>query len=84
VFKEEPFANCWKQKMLIDVKKKRNEQTEQAELLMGVHAWPTDTNSHGELRSLGKAETAETETARYPRVQKIQHESPISHTKLCF
>jgi hypothetical protein len=28
---------CWKQKMLIDVKKKRNEQTEQAELLMGVH-----------------------------------------------
>jgi hypothetical protein len=28
---------CWKQKMLIDVKKKRNEQTEQAELFMGVH-----------------------------------------------
>jgi hypothetical protein len=24
------------------------------------------------LRSLGKAETAETETARYPRAQKIQ------------
>jgi hypothetical protein len=28
---------CWKPKMLIDVKKKRNEQTEQAELLMGGH-----------------------------------------------
>jgi hypothetical protein len=31
------LGGCWKQKMLIDVKKKRNEQTEQAELLMGVH-----------------------------------------------
>jgi hypothetical protein len=30
-------ADCWKQKMLIDVKKKRNEQTEKAELPMGAH-----------------------------------------------
>jgi hypothetical protein len=28
---------CWKPKMLTDAKKKRNEQTEQAELMMGGH-----------------------------------------------
>jgi hypothetical protein len=58
--------------MLIDVKKKRNEQTESRATYEGPHMTHRHKLTRG-LRSLGKAETAETEIARYPRAQKIQH-----------
>jgi hypothetical protein len=45
---------CWKQKMLIDMKEKRNEQTEQAELLMGGSTHDPQTQTHTVTAELGE------------------------------
>jgi hypothetical protein len=52
---------CWKQKMLIDVKKKRNEQTEQAELLLiavvnNLRSAPVVTSVCQKVKPNGSAE----------------------------
>jgi hypothetical protein len=58
--------------MLIDVKKNGNEQTEQAELPMGVHTRPTDTNTHGDCGALGRPRPT-------PRPRPPRPRSPATH-----